>query len=169
MPPHVSQFLERSRPPCGRPLESRTGAAPVALQSGQGLVEPMSRFTLPAIIESYLPGLQATARLCLSTLRKDRSLGSSRFRAGVLRWPGLWRRRVIHLAPARAVGAAAGLLAPPPPGPFVSHAGPDAVPLSRFRRRARLVGSAGVGPTPHSLKRKKRRVAVTGSTASSPP
>ena len=44
---------------------------------------------------------------------------------------------MVHLDPARAVGAAADLLAPPPPGPFVSHAGPDAVPpLALPRSRA---------------------------------
>jgi hypothetical protein len=46
VPPHVSQFLERSRPACGRPVESLTGAAPVPLQSGQGFIG-VSRFTFP--------------------------------------------------------------------------------------------------------------------------
>lgn len=52
MPPQVSQFLERSRPACGRPLESRTGAAPVALQSGQGFIGPISRFRSSTMIKN---------------------------------------------------------------------------------------------------------------------
>ena len=38
----------------------------------------------------------------------------------------------------------------PPAQRSLSHAGPGAFPLSRCRRRARLVDSAGFDPTPHS-------------------
>jgi hypothetical protein len=64
VPPHVSQFLERSRPGCGRPLESLTGAAPVALQSGQGFIG-VSRFMFPPAPD-YLG-------LCPSIIRGPRS------------------------------------------------------------------------------------------------
>ena len=53
---------------------------------------------------------------------------------------------MVHLDPARAVGAAADLLAPPPPGPFVSHAGPDAVPPIALPR-SRALGARTTSPT----------------------